>query len=207
MSIRSTCSNQRASGLGLRAAAEQGVPVIPRHRDPVNATLSAVEVMTVDNPKAGVLRRRAKPVGKVTPEIQRLVDAMIETMHDYNGVGLAAPQVGVGKRVFVAEVEDKIHVLIDPQIVRRVGEDVATEACLSIPGIVADVPRAASVTVKGKSRRGRGVTVRASGLLARVFQHEIDHLDGVLFLDRVVDKSTIREVAETAGVEVAPAPE
>lgn len=166
-----------------------------------------MDVITVDSPKAGVLRRRAKPVGKVTPEIQRLVDAMIATMHEYNGVGLAAPQVGVSKRVFVAEVEEKLHVLIDPQIIRRVGEEVATEACLSIPGVAADVPRATSVTVKGKSRRGRGVTVGASGLLARVFQHEIDHLDGVLFLDRVTDKSTIREVAETAEVEVAPAPE
>jgi peptide deformylase len=166
-----------------------------------------VEVITVDSPKGGVLRRRAKPVGKVTPDVQRLVDAMVETMHEYNGVGLAAPQVGVSKRVFVAEVDERVYVLIDPQIVRRVGEAVATEACLSIPGVAADVPRAMSVTVKGKSRKGRGMTVSASGLLARVFQHEIDHLDGVLFLDRVVDKSTIREIAESAEVEVAPVPE
>lgn len=166
-----------------------------------------MDVITVDNPKAGVLRRRAKPVGKVTPDVVRLVGAMIETMHDYNGVGLAAPQVGVSKRVFVAEVDDRLYVLIDPQIVRRTGEEIATEACLSIPGVAADVPRAAAVTVKGKSRRGRGVTVSATGLLARVFQHEIDHLDGVLFLDRVTDKSTIREVAETAEVDLRPAPE
>ncbi len=164
-------------------------------------------MITTESPKAGVLRRKAKPVGKVTPDVQHLVDAMIETMHEYNGVGLAAPQVGVSKRIFVAEVEEKLYVLIDPQIVRRLGEETATEACLSIPGIAADVPRAAAVTVKAKSRRGRGMTVSASGLLARVFQHEIDHLDGVLFLDRVVDKSTIREVAESAEVEVAPASE
>jgi peptide deformylase len=162
-----------------------------------------VDVITVDNPKAGVLRRRAKPVGKVTPEIQQLVNAMLETMHEYNGVGLAAPQVGISKRIFVAEVEDKVHVLIDPQIVRRAGEQTAPEACLSIPGVAADVPRAATVMVKARSRRGRGITVSASGLLARVFQHEIDHLDGILFLDRVVDKATIREVAESAEVEVA----
>jgi peptide deformylase len=166
--------------------------------------LVPVEVITVDNPRAAVLRRRAKPVGKVTPEIQQVVSVMLDTMHEYNGVGLAAPQVGISKRIFVAEVEDKVHVLIDPQIIRRTGEETATEACLSIPGVAADVPRAAAVTVKAKSRRGRGITVSASGLLARVFQHEIDHLDGILFLDRVVDKSTIRDVAESAEVEAAP---
>lgn len=161
-----------------------------------------MELITVDSPKAAVLRRRAKPVGKVTTEVQRLVDAMIEAMHGYNGVGLAAPQIGVSKRVFVAEVGDHVYAMIDPEIVRREGQETATEACLSIPGIAADVPRSAIVTVRAKSRRGRGMTVSASGLLARVFQHEIDHLDGVLFLDRVTDKSTIREVAETAEVEV-----
>jgi peptide deformylase len=173
----------------------------------VNGTLLGVELITVDGPKAAVLRRRAKPVGKVSAEVQRFVDAMIEAMHAYNGVGLAAPQVGISKRVFVAEVGDRVYVLIDPQIVRREGQATATEACLSIPGIAADVPRSAVVTVRAKSRRGRGITVSASGLLARVFQHEIDHLDGVLFLDRVVDKTTIREVAESAEVEMAPAGE
>lgn len=163
-----------------------------------------MELITVESPKAAVLRRRAKPVGRVTPDIQRLVDAMIDTMHEHNGVGLAAPQVGISKRVFVAEVGERVHVLIDPEIVRREGQETAAEACLSIPGVAADVPRSAIVTVRGKSRRGRGITVSGSGLLARVFQHEIDHLDGVLFLDRVVDKSTIREVAESAEVEVAP---
>ncbi len=162
-----------------------------------------MEVITVDGPKASLLRRRAKPVGRVTREIQRLIDEMIATMHEASGLGLAAPQVGVSKRVFVAEVEQQLHVVIDPRIAKREGEQLGTEACLSIPGIVAEVPRAARVVVKGKSRRGKGITLDAEGLLARVVQHEIDHLDGILFLDRVVDRSTIREVAKVA--EVLPA--
>jgi peptide deformylase len=150
-----------------------------------------------------VLRRKAKPVGKVTTEVQELIDRMTATMREANGIGLAGPQVGVSKRILVAEVEERPYVLIDPVIVKREGEDISAEACLSIPGVVADVPRAARIVVKAKSRRGRGMTLRAKGMLARVLQHEIDHLDGILFLDRVVDKSTIREVAQSA--EVAPA--
>lgn len=164
-----------------------------------------VEIVTVDGPKASILRRRAKPVGKVTAEIQRLIDAMVVTMREANGIGLAAPQVGVGKRVIIAEIEERLRVIIDPHIVKREGEEVGTEGCLSVPGIAAEVPRAAKVVVKGKNRRGRGITINAEGLLARVLQHEVDHLDGILFLDRVVDRSTIREVAASAEVEVASA--
>ena len=166
-----------------------------------------MEIITVDHPKAAVLRRRARPVGRVTAEIQRLADHMVEAMRGAKGVGLAAPQVGVSKRLFVAEVEERIHILVDPEIVKMEGEEADAEGCLSIPGIIGEVPRASRIVVKGKNRRGRGITVEADGLLARVFQHEIDHLDGVLFLDRVVDKTTIREVAESAEVEMAPAGE
>lgn len=162
-----------------------------------------MDIITVDDPKAAILRRRAKPVGRVTADVRVLVDGMIDTMRQANGVGLAAPQVGVSRRILVAEVEERVHVLIDPQIMKASGEEFGTEGCLSIPGFLADVPRAARVVVKGKNRRGRGVTVDAEGLLARVIQHEIDHLDGVLFLDRVVDRSTIREVAATTEVEAA----
>lgn len=176
--------------------------VAVRHRD----RLGPVEIVTVDGPKASVLRRRAKSVGRVTAEMQRLIDQMIDAMREAKGVGLAAPQVGVSKRVFVAEVEERIHVLIDPQIVKKDGEEVSSEGCLSIPGIVADVPRALRVTVKAKNRRGRGITLSAEGLLARVIQHELDHLDGILFLDRVVDRSTIREVIATTEVEAATPP-
>ena len=162
-----------------------------------------MEIITVDHPKAAVLRRRARPVGRVTAEIQRLANDMVEVMRGANGVGLAAPQVGVSKRLFVAEVEERVHVLVDPEIVKMEGEEADTEGCLSIPGLIGEVPRASRVVVKGKNRRGRGITVEADGLLARVFQHEIDHLDGVLFLDRIVDRTTIREVATTAEVEPA----
>jgi peptide deformylase len=165
--------------------------------------MGAVEIVTVDSPKAAVLRRRAKPVGKVTADVQRLIEAMIEAMRLANGVGLAAPQVGVSKRLFVAEVEERVHVVVDPQIVKMEGEELATEGCLSIPGWVADVPRAQRVVLKGKNRRGRGISLDADGLLARVIQHEVDHLNGVLFLDRVVDRSTIREAAATTEVEPA----
>ena len=165
--------------------------------------MGAVEIVTVDSPKAAVLRRRAKPVGKVTADVGRLIEEMIEAMRLANGVGLAAPQVGVSKRLFVAEVEERVHVVVDPQIVKMEGEALATEGCLSIPGWVADVPRAQRVVLKGKNRRGRGITLDAEGLLARVIQHEVDHLNGVLFLDRVVDRSTIREAAATTEVEPA----
>lgn len=160
-------------------------------------------IITVDSPKAAVLRRRAKPVGKVSAEVRALIDDMITTMHEANGLGLAAPQVGVSRRVFVAEVEDRLHVFVDPEILERSGEDVSTEGCLSIPGVVAEVPRAQRLVVRGKNRRGRGITLDADGLLARVIQHEVDHLDGILFLDRVVDRTTIRQVTETSEVEPA----
>jgi peptide deformylase len=162
-----------------------------------------LELITVESPKAGILRRRARAVGRITPQIQPLVDGMVTIMRQANGVGLAAPQVGVNKRVLVARVEERLHVLIDPVIVRSEGEEVGTEGCLSIPGIVAEVPRAARVVVKGKNRKGKGITLRAEGLLARVLQHEVDHLDGILFLDRVRDKSTIRDVAASAEVDAA----
>lgn len=162
-----------------------------------------MKIITVESPKAGVLRRRARAVGRVTPQVQRLVDGMIETMHEANGVGLAAPQVGVSKRIIVAKVNERLHVLIDPKIVKREGEELGTEGCLSIPGVIGEVPRAVRVIVKGKNRKGRGITLEAEGMLARVLQHEVDHLDGILFLDRVVDKSTIRDVAASAEVEGA----
>lgn len=166
---------------------------------------SALAIVTVDSPKAAVLRRKARPVGKVTRDVQRLIEQMLVTMHEAHGLGLAAPQVGEGVRVFVAEVDGRTIALVDPEVVRREGEEVATEACLSIPGVIGDVPRAASVTVRGKNRRGRRVTIEAEGLLARVLQHEIDHLDGVLFLDRVRDRATIRILTPDEDASAPPA--
>ncbi|MGQ0548056.1 MAG: peptide deformylase [Armatimonadota bacterium] len=164
-----------------------------------------LEIITVESPKAAVLRRRAKPAGKVTRDIQNLIESMLETMRAARGIGLAAPQVGESVRVMVAEVEDRTVVLVDPEVLEVEGEETATEACLSIPGILGDVPRATAITMRGKNRRGRRVTIVANGFLARVLQHELDHLDGILFLDRVRDHSTIRDVTDAS--EVGPAAE
>ncbi len=162
-----------------------------------------LDIVTVESPKASILRRRARPVGKVSREVQRLIEVMILTMQEANGLGLAAPQIGEGVRIMVARVEDRLVVLVDPELIHSEGEETATEACLSIPGIVGDVPRGAAVTLSGKNRRGRKVTVAAAGLLARVLQHELDHLDGILFLDRVRDPSTIRSVTAAAEADSA----
>ena len=161
-----------------------------------------MEIITVDSPKANVLRRRAQPVRVVTRDIQAVIDEMFRTLNEVRGLGLAAPQVGVSRRFFVAHVEDRKIVLADPEIVHQDGEEVATEACLSIPGLLGDVPRAQRVSVRGRNRRNRFVTIEATGLLARVLQHEIDHLDGILFTERVRDPKTLRRVEDTA--EVAP---
>ncbi|MDR7483029.1 MAG: peptide deformylase [Armatimonadota bacterium] len=166
-------------------------------------TATRLEIITVASPRAAVLRRKARPVGRVTREVAQLIDAMLATMEAAGGLGLAAPQVGESVRVFVARVEDRTLALVDPEIVRAEGEITDTEGCLSIPGVIGEVPRAAAVTVRGKTRRGRRVTIPAEGLLARVIQHEIDHLDGVLFLDRVRDPATIRQLSVAAGTDAA----
>ncbi len=161
-----------------------------------------MEIITVDSPKASVLRRRAQPVRVVPRDVQVLIDEMFRTLGEVRGLGLAAPQFGVSQRLLVAHLEDRKIVLVDPEIVHQEGEEVATEACLSIPGLLGDVPRAQRVTVRGRNRRNRFVTIEATGLLARVLLHEIDHLDGILFTERVRDPKTLRRVEATS--EVAP---
>jgi peptide deformylase len=133
-----------------------------------------------------VLRRRAEPVREVTPEIDRLLDDMIETMYDSVGIGLAAPQVGIGRQLLVLDAgRGTPRAYINPVIVEQGGQVVGEEGCLSLPGIFADVTRAEWVAVEASDRSGRPVRQRAEGLLARVFQHEIDHLHGILFIDRL----------------------
>ncbi|OWA36906.1 peptide deformylase [Saccharibacillus sp. O16] len=136
-----------------------------------------------------VLHKKAKEVTKITPNVQKLMDDMAETMYDADGVGLAAPQVGILKRIIVIDVGDEhgLIAMINPEIMERDGEQIGPEGCLSIPGLNGDVRRAMNVTVKGLNREGEEFTVTGSGLLARAFQHEIDHLNGVLFTD-VADK-------------------
>jgi peptide deformylase len=138
-----------------------------------------------------VLRRLAKPVGAVTPEIAGWIDDMIETMYDQVGIGLAAPQVGIGRRMVVLDDGRRggVRVYLDPAIREQGGEVRGEEGCLSLPGIFADVTRAEWVVVEARDRHGERFRERATGLVARVLQHEIDHLDGVLFIDRL-DKVT-----------------
>ena len=138
-----------------------------------------------------VLRERARPVETVTEDTRRLVRDMFDTMYDAGGIGLAAPQVGVSERILVVDVADEggarhRHALVDPVVSER-GETIekAVEGCLSIPGIEELVARPARVVVEGLDTEGAPVQVEAEGLLARALQHEIDHLDGVLFIDRL----------------------
>jgi len=133
------------------------------------------------------LRRTAEPVGDVTPEIRRIIADMTETMYDEVGIGLAAPQVGISKRLIVIADEEGrgVQALLNPAIVDRGGEVTGEEGCLSVPGVFAPVTRAAWVKVEARSVDGNPLTLNARGLRARVLQHEIDHLDGVLFIDRV----------------------
>ena len=136
------------------------------------------------------LRKRAANVGEITPDINTLIDDMIETMYAAPGIGLAAPQVGVGLRVFVIDTSsgrnpDDLIVMINPEIVEREGTQTDEEGCLSVPGFEAAVLRPQRAVVRGVDRAGQPYEIEGTGLLARAFQHELDHLDGTLFLDRL----------------------
>ena len=152
--------------------------------------MAVLEIRTFGDP---VLRQRAQPVERVTEMHDRLIADMIETMRVAPGVGLAAPQVGILERIFVWEVEEEHGAVIDPEIVwRSDSQESAEEGCLSIPGLFYPVMRAEAVEVRGLDAAGDAITMKAEGFLARVCQHEIDHLDGVLFLDRL-DEDVRRE--------------
>lgn len=149
------------------------------------------EILTSEHP---ALRQKAKKVKKIDASLQKLIDDMVETMEDAPGQGLAAPQIGVGLRVIVIdakpgdtdddEKETPVKLqLVNPEIVDASGEQFGEEGCLSIPGYVGNVRRAMSVTIKGLNRKGKEVKIKATHNLARALQHEIDHLDGVLYTD------------------------
>lgn len=134
------------------------------------------------------LAKVCQPVENVDDELRQFIDDMFETMYDHEGIGLAAPQVNVLKRVITIDIEgDKAHqiVLINPEIVASSGETGIEEGCLSIPGCRALVPRKEKLTVKALNRNGEEFTLDADGLLAICIQHEIDHLNGVLFVDHI----------------------
>ncbi len=178
------------------------------------------EILTAAEP---VLRTRAQKVRSFTPRLQELIDDMIETMRAAPGVGLAAPQVGVSQRVIVVEYGEgdeadsaeaepdeaaarkppTLHVVINPEIVRHSAETVtANEACLSVPGYFGEVARYRTVTIRGLNRHGRPIRLKVSDWLARIFQHEIDHLDGVLYIDRA---NKVWRVEEAPPGQVPPA--
>ena len=152
--------------------------------------MAILDLVTFPEPS---LRLKAKQVTKFDSELQTLVESMFETMRDAPGVGLAAPQIGQSLRLVVVEYTDdedenarpKKYVLVNPEIVKRSEEMVTDiEGCLSLPGLAGTVERHEAVTIKAKNRFGKPLKIEAEGWLARIFQHEIDHLDGVLYIDR-----------------------
>jgi len=158
------------------------------------------EIMTVGAP---VLRQKAKRVTAYGDTTERLVQDMLESMRAANGLGLAAPQIGVPLRVIVIEMPEdnddpnagERYTLCNPQIVKASkDQEEGQEGCLSVPEIVGEVRRSSAVTVKGRTPKGKRVRVKASGLLARAFQHEIDHLDGILFIDRAESPEKLHRV-------------
>ena len=164
--------------------------------------MAILEIVTAGAPNDAVLRRRAERVREFNPALHRLLDNMLETMRDASGVGLAAPQVGISKRITVVEYPEdeddpentmRIYELINPEIIRAKGAEMGQEGCLSLPGLAADVERATYVLVRAQDREGKEFRIKAYGWLARIFQHEIDHLHGVLMTDRAEQVYRLRE--------------
>jgi peptide deformylase len=182
--------------------------------------MAVKEILTSEHP---VLRQKAKKVKRVDASTQKLIDDMLDSMHEARGLGLAAPQIGVSMRVLVIEMPDdeddtdetvealphnkrkveysgEQYVLINPEIVKMDGEQFGEEGCLSIPGFVGMVRRAEKVTVKALDRKGKEVKIKGEGLLARALQHEVDHLDGVLYTDRLEKPEDLYRLTEDGRV-------
>ena len=146
-------------------------------------------------PEDSVLRQKAKKVSVVDSSIQRLIDNMIETMQEANGAGLAAPQVGVPLRIIVIQMPgEQPMAIINPEIVERTGEQEVTEGCLSVPGYCGEIKRSAQVIVKGRDRHGKRIKVKASGLMAEALEHELDHLDGKLYIDHIENQDKLYKI-------------
>ncbi len=153
--------------------------------------MSVLDIRRAGDP---VLKTKAQPVAKVTKTVRQLLDNMVLTMREADGVGLAAPQVGVSLRVIVVDVGDGLIELINPELTETEGCETSTEGCLSVPGYYGEVERFAQVTVTGLDRKGNLQKISCDGLLARAMQHEIDHLEGVLFIERA--QSLHKEIKE-----------
>jgi peptide deformylase len=155
--------------------------------------MAQLEIVTYPDP---VLSSEAQAVPRVSRRVRRLARDLLETMYAAPGVGLAAPQVGVQKRVIVVDVGENPITLVNPEITAAEGEQVGLEGCLSLPDLVGEVCRAEWVVVNGLDRRGKPVTVEGEGLLARALQHEVDHLDGILFIAHIEDPTRLWRVSE-----------
>jgi len=150
-------------------------------------------ILTAEEP---ILRARTRKVSTFDASLGRLLDDMLETMRDAPGVGLAANQVGVPLQVAVTEIDGRVTELVNPEVVRSSGEQIDWEGCLSIPGYVAEVTRAAKVTVKARDRHGKEFRVKGEELFARALQHEIDHLNGRLYIDYLDSLEELVRVSE-----------
>ncbi len=148
----------------------------------VGANMSELIIVKYPDP---VLRKKAAPITRMTPEIREFIARMHELMQSANGVGLAAPQVGISLRIIIVDAGDGAQTLINPQIHLSEGHEQGSEGCLSLPRLYGEVMRAERVVVRAMNDKGRKITLSGEGLWARAIQHEIDHLDGVLFTDRV----------------------
>jgi len=145
---------------------------------------------------APVLRQKAKRVTNIDGAVARLIDDMVETMHEAGGVGLAAPQVGIPLRVAVIELPgEETIVLVNPKIVKRSGERQVEEGCLSVPGYRGEIQRSVKVIAKGLDSRGREIRIKGEGLLAQVLEHEVDHLNGTLYIDHLESIDQLYQVA------------
>ncbi|MBV7331323.1 peptide deformylase [Chloroflexi bacterium TSY] len=157
--------------------------------------MAILNVIKVGTPQEKILLQSTQRLRNFDKQLHKLLDDMLETMHEFQGVGLAAPQVGVARRITVIEYPDdeddpentmRVYELINPKILKRRGAEVGQEGCLSIPGFAMDVKRATQVTVRAQDRYGHEHRFKAYGWLARVIQHEVDHLDGKLMLDKAI---------------------
>ena len=173
--------------------------------------MALLEIITEGDPR---LRQKAHRIRTPEPGLKRLADDMHETMDHAPGVGLAGPQVGVMRRIIVVHLaggyleEDSPELrltLLNPEVIKGHGEESGLEGCLSIPGWVGEVRRMTNITVKAMDLNGRGVRIKAEDFLARVLQHEIDHLDGILFVDRMDDGAELQPDTDDEGVEVVTA--
>jgi peptide deformylase len=138
-----------------------------------------------------ILTKRAKEVGEINDRIRDILDDMLETMHEYDGIGIAAPQVGILRRMFIVEIDDELIEIINPEIIETDGVQTGEEGCLSVPGYVGTVERPAYIKMTGLNRYNEKMELEGTGLLAVALSHEYDHLEGILFKDKALEMREI----------------